>query len=44
MGVGKFMEFRGWSPWQVITLIFCIATAIAIAISNDIRTKKINDF
>ncbi|SCJ51496.1 Uncharacterised protein [uncultured Clostridium sp.] len=34
------MEFGGWSSWQVFTLIFCIATALAIAISNSHKNKK----
>lgn len=34
------MSFGGWSSWQVFTLIFCIVTALAIAISNRYKNKK----
>ena len=37
---GKFMEYGGWPSWQVFTLIFCIATALAIAISTRNKNKK----
>lgn len=37
---GKFMGFGGWSSWQVFTLVFCIAIALAIAISNRHKNKK----
>lgn len=37
---GKSMEFGGWSSWQVLTLIFCIATSLAIGISNLNKKKK----
>lgn len=37
---GKFMGFGGWTSWQVFTLIFCIAIALTIAISNRHKNKK----
>lgn len=33
------MDFGGWSSWQVFTLIFCIATALAIG-SASRKNKK----
>ena len=36
---GKFMDFGGWSSWQVFTLIFCIVTALVIGIANR-KNKK----
>ena len=32
------MEFGGWSSWQVYTFIFCVGTALIIAIALTIGT------
>ena len=34
------MEFDGWSSWQVITLIICIATAIGCGVVVSHKKKK----
>ncbi len=34
------MEFGGWSSWQVVTLIICIATAIGCGVVVSKKNKK----
>ena len=34
------MEFGGWSSWQVLTLILCIATAVICGVMFSIKNKK----
>lgn len=34
------MDFGGWSSWQVFTLIFCIATALAIGRQSHKNKKQ----